>query len=102
VGSSRSSFGSSSPDPYIGAWQRVEHAILDAPGASSADVRRAIVRGDDPPELAALLAKVRRRAYAITDADVEGLDPDVVLEGTLAAAFAEADRRRADALRAIG
>jgi hypothetical protein len=102
VASSRSSSASSSPDPYLGAWQRVEHAILEAPGRLNADARRAIMRGSDPAELAPLLAKVRRRAYAITDDDVGGVDPDVVLEATLAAAFAEADRRRVDALRAIG
>jgi hypothetical protein len=65
-------------------------------------VRRAIARGDDPPELAALLAKVRTRAYAIVDRDVAELSADVVLEGALAAALAEADARRRRALEVIG
>jgi hypothetical protein len=81
---------------------RVEEAILESPGKLSAYVRRAIARGEDPPELAALLAKARREAYAIVDRDVEDLDADVVLEGVLAAALAEADARRLAALRAIG
>jgi hypothetical protein len=89
------------PDVYAEAWKRVEEAILESPGALPAYVRRAIARGEDPPELAALLAKVRTRAYAIVDADVEGLRTDDVLEGVLAAALAEADRRRRAALEAM-
>jgi hypothetical protein len=65
-------------------------------------VRRAIARGDDPAELAPLLAKVRAHAYRIVDADVQGFDTDVVVEAVLAAAFAEGDRRRRAALEAIG
>jgi hypothetical protein len=65
-------------------------------------MRRAVARGEDPPELAALLVKVRREAYKIVDRDVEGLGVDVVLEGVLAAALAEADARRVAALKAIG
>jgi len=64
--------------------------------------RRAIFRGEDPPELSALLEKVRTRAYAIADADVEGMDVDVVIEAALAAALGEALRDRSRALEAIG
>jgi len=101
VASSRSSSVASSADPYLDAWKRVEEAILETPGALPAYVRRGIARGDDPPELAPLLAKVRARAYAIVDLDVEGLSADVVLESALAAALAEADTRRRAALEAI-
>ncbi|MEP6812086.1 MAG: hypothetical protein ABI990_03760 [Actinomycetota bacterium] len=89
-------------DPHGGAWACVEEAILESPGTLPAYARRAIARGQDPPELAALLAKARREAYKIVDRDVEGLDADVVLEAVLAAALAEADARRLAALRAIG
>ena len=102
MASSRSSSGDSSADPYAGAWERVEAAVLAAPGALSRDEREAIRRGDDPAELASLLAKVRTRAYAITDADVAGIDADVVVESALAAALGEADARRRAALEAIG
>jgi hypothetical protein len=102
VASSRSSSGASSADPYAEAWARVDEAILASPGVLPAYVRRAIARGEDPPELAALLVKVRREAYKIVDRDVEGLDADVVLEGVLAAALAEADARRLAALKSIG
>ena len=77
-------------------------AILTTPGALSEDVRHKIVQGDDPAELAALLDKVRRHAYRIVDADVAGLEVDVVLEAVLAAALAESDERRQAALEAIG
>lgn len=77
-------------------WQNVSGAILASPTAHAA------YRGDDRPELAPLVDKVRRHAYRITDADVEGLDPDVVIEATLGAALAVALAARQRALEAIG
>jgi hypothetical protein len=94
VESSRSSSAS--------CWAEVEDAILQTPGALDPAVRRAIFEGNDPPELAPLLYKVRRHAYKVVDADVSGLDADVVIEATLAAALGEAFRDRARALEAIG
>jgi hypothetical protein len=82
-------------------WQRVQAAILDTPGALDPAVRRGIFAGDDPPELAPLLAKVRAAAYTITDADVAELDADVVIEAALAAALGEALRDRRRALAAL-
>jgi hypothetical protein len=102
VASSRSSSAVSSADPYAEAWERVEAAILESPGTLPAYLRRAIARGEDPPELAALLQKVRRHAYRIVDADVEGVDVDALLEAVLAASLAEGDARRRAALKAIG
>jgi hypothetical protein len=83
-------------------WERVAEAILATPGALPEATRRAIAAGDDPPELAGLLGKVRRHAYRIVDADVAGLDEDAVLEGVLAAALGAALERRTAALEAIG
>ena len=93
MASSRSSSASS--------WDSVAAAILESPGLLPPYERRAIFRGEDPPELLALLEKVRTRAYAIVDADVEGIDVDVVIEATLAAALGEALRDRERALAAI-
>jgi hypothetical protein len=84
------------------AWERVAEAILATPGALSEETRRAITRGDDPPGLVPLLDKVRHEAYRIVDRDVDGLDPDVVIEATLAAALAVALEQRRAALEAIG
>src|SRR5581483_12143952 len=102
VGFSRSSSAASLTDPYAEAGERVADAVLESEGVLPAYVRRAIARGEDPPDLATLLAKVRSHAYRIVDADVDGKDVDVVLEATLAAALAEGDRRRLAALKAIG
>jgi hypothetical protein len=84
------------------AWESVAEAILSTPGALPQDTRRAIARGEDPPELAPLLDKVRRHAYRIVDGDVDGLDPDVVIEASLAAALGVALEERRKALEAIG
>jgi hypothetical protein len=88
-------------DPYADAWERVAEAVLESEGSLPAYLRRAIERGEDPPELASLLDKVRRHAYRIADADVTGLDVDVVFEAVLAAALGEGDRRRRAALKAL-
>jgi hypothetical protein len=82
-------------------WERVKDAVLETPGALDPSVRHAIFAGDDPPELAPLLDKVRRHAYKIVDRDVEGLDVDVVIEAALAAALGEALRDRQRALEAL-
>jgi hypothetical protein len=89
-------------DPYAEAWQRVTEAVLESRGALKAYERRAIARGEDPPELHALLEKTRDNAYKIVDTDIEGLNVDVVFESVLAAALGEGDRRRRAALKAIG
>jgi hypothetical protein len=75
--------------------------VLESEGSLPAYVRRAISRGEDPVDLAPLLEKVRRHAYRIVDADVAGLDADVVLEGVLAAALGAGDERRLAALKAL-
>ena len=77
-------------------WGRVADAILASP------VARAAHDGEEPPELGPLLDKVRHHAYRIVDADVDGLDPDVVIEAALGAALAVALEGRARALKAIG
>jgi hypothetical protein len=82
-------------------WQRVAEAIVATPGALPDETRRAIARGEDPSELAALLEKVRRAAYTIVDEDVAELDDDVVVEAALAAALGVALDRRAAALEAV-
>ena len=82
-------------------WQKVAAGILETPGALDVSVRHAIYEGYDPPELAPLLEKVRKHAYKIVDRDVEGLDPDVVIEACLAAALGEAMTERSRALEAL-
>jgi hypothetical protein len=78
------------------SWGLVADAILASP------VARAAYDGRESPELEPLLDKVRLHAYRIVDADVEGLDPDVVIEAALGASLAVALADRARALEAIG
>jgi alkylhydroperoxidase family enzyme len=73
------------------------------------DELRAVVAGtaDAPPELDAYLAKVRDRAYTVTDADVEalkakGVSEDAIFEQTVAIAIGEGLRRFDAAARVIG
>jgi hypothetical protein len=77
-------------------WDRVANAIL------ASAVARAAYDGQEPPELAPLLDKVRYHAYRIVDTDLEGLDSDVVLEATLGAALAVSLEQRRKALGAVG
>lgn len=83
-------------------WQPLCEAVLGGRGALAPAVRCGIFSGQDPPELAPLLEKVRRHAYRIVDADVEGLEPDVVVEAALAAALGVALGERRRALEAVG
>jgi alkylhydroperoxidase family enzyme len=60
-----------------------------------------------PAEMAAYLAKVRDRAYAIVDRDIEalkkaGFSEDVIFEQTVAVAIAEGLRRLDRANEVIG
>jgi hypothetical protein len=84
------------------AWAKVANAILATPGTLPEETRRAIERGENPAGLAPLLDKVRRHAYRIVDGDVDWLDPDVVIEASLAAALGVALEERRKALEAIG
>jgi alkylhydroperoxidase family enzyme len=60
-----------------------------------------------PPEMAAYLAKVRDRAYAVVDRDIDalkeaGLSEDAIFEQTVAVAIAEGLRRLDRADEVIG
>jgi alkylhydroperoxidase family enzyme len=73
------------------------------------DELRAIVADMPPPAetMGPYLAKVRDRAYAVTDADVDGLkaagfSEDEIFEQTVAVAIAQGLRRLDAAMGAIG
>jgi alkylhydroperoxidase family enzyme len=80
-------------------------ALLDGSGATPADLRQAIARGTPPPELAALVEKVRSRAYTVTDPDVDALraryTEDQLFEIVVSAAFGAASDRLAAAHKAL-
>jgi hypothetical protein len=80
-------------------------AVLRGPGATPAELRQACARGEPPAELRALVEKIQRHAYEVTDADVAALrarySEDELFEVITAAAFGAADRRLAAGLRAL-
>ena len=71
------------------------------------DELRSLTLAVPPAEMDAYVAKVRDRAYTITDADVDalkqaGLSEDEIFESTVAVAIGEGLRRLDRALEAIG
>jgi hypothetical protein len=75
----------------------------------SIDELRAVVAATSPaaPALEAYLAKVRDRAYAVTDADIEaltgtGVSEDEIFEQTVAVAIGQGLRRLDAASAVIG
>jgi hypothetical protein len=80
-------------------------ALLRGPGASPAELRQACARAEAPEELRALVEKIDRHAYEVTDEDLAELratySEDQLFEIIVAAAFGAADRRLAAGLRAL-
>jgi alkylhydroperoxidase family enzyme len=82
-----------------------EAAVLDGAGETPSELRRAVAKGDVPPNLAPLVEKIRLRAHSVTDTDVDGLrahySDDQLFELIVAATFGAASERLAAALRAL-
>jgi hypothetical protein len=80
-------------------------ALLRGPGASPAELRQACARGEAPDDLRALVEKIDRHAYRVTDEDLAALratySEDQLFEIIVAAAFGAADRRLSAGLRAL-
>jgi hypothetical protein len=80
-------------------------ALLQGPGACSVELRQACARGEPPDELRALVEKIDRHAYKVTDEDLAALrtqySEDQLFEIIVAAAFGAADRRLDAGLRAL-
>ena len=85
----------------------LRNAILQEPGVTSTNVRRAAFAGEGVQEVwAVYVGKVREMSYRIGDGDVEvlraaGESEDAILEITLAAAAGAAQRRLDVGLRAL-
>jgi alkylhydroperoxidase/carboxymuconolactone decarboxylase family protein YurZ len=80
-------------------------ALLKGSGATPDNLREAIAGGSAPPELAALVQKIRSSPYAVTDQDLDALrnryTEDQLFEIIVAAAFGAASDQIAAAHRAL-
>ena len=93
------------------AIERVAEAILETPGDTDLELRRAVEAyaegrsADIPDDLRAYVDKVAQNAYKITDQDVDALrarySEDAIFELTLAAALGAARARLDAGLAAI-
>lgn len=85
--------------------RRIEQAVFDGPGETPPALRRAVAEGNEPPELAEYLAKVREDATGVTDEQVAALrltwSDDALFELTVAVAVAHAGAQADAALTAL-
>ena len=85
--------------------EATKSASLNGPGKTESVLRQAVARGEPPPELAALVEKIRRWAYRVTDEDLAGLrakyDEDQLFELIVAASVGAADERSRAAFKAL-
>ena len=80
-------------------------AVLRGPGQTLPELRQAVARGEPPPELSALVEKIRGHAYQVTDEDLAALrdkyDEDQLFEIIVASALGAAGTRLEAGLRAL-
>ena len=80
-------------------------ALLRSPATTPPQLREAVSTGQAPPELAALVQKIRTRAYTVTDKDIDTLrstyTEDQLFEIIVASAFGAARDRLSSALKAV-
>ena len=93
-------------DRHDGFRRRLEDAVFRGPGHLDTQVRQAIAgRRDVPAELRALVEKVAREAYRVTDGDFAvpraRFSEDQVFEAVVSAAVGAARERLEAALRAL-
>lgn len=80
-------------------------ALLHEAGATPAELRQAIAGGHPPEDLTNLVEKIRSRAYAVTNDDLDALrsryTEEQLFEIIVSAAFGAARERLAAARRAL-
>jgi hypothetical protein len=85
--------------------EATRNALFTGSGATSPELRAAVAAGNPPPPLAELVAKIRTRAYTITDEDIQALrgayDDEALFEIILSAAYGTASDQLAAARRAL-
>ena len=92
-------------DKYRTYRDATRNALLTGPGATSQELRAAVAAGNPLPPLTDLVAKIRTRAYSITDADIDALrsaySDEALFEIILSAAYGTASDQLAAARRAL-
>jgi hypothetical protein len=80
-------------------------ALLDGPATTAPELRQAVARATPPPELIALVDKIRRHAYKVKNSDLDALrgryTDDQLFELVVAAAFGAAEERLTAGRRAL-
>jgi hypothetical protein len=59
--------------PFSALQLATRRAAIDGPGRTDQALRQQVASGQPPPELAALVRKIRDRAYTVTDRDLDVL-----------------------------
>ena len=93
-------------DPHAALRDRVLSSVLEGPGESDPVVRRAAAAGSGvPDDLAALVEKIHRHAYKVTDEDLAALQAkygdDQLFEIVVSAAVGASKQRLDAGLRAL-
>jgi alkylhydroperoxidase family enzyme len=93
-------------DPYADLRDRVLRSVLDGPGESDPAIRRAAAKGTGvPAELEALVEKIQKHAYKVTDDDIARLQPtygdDQLFEIIVSTALGASRNRLAAGLEAL-
>ena len=93
-------------DPHSVLRERVLKSVLDGAGESEPAVRRAAYQGSGvPSDLRALIDKIERHAYKVTDEDIARVQAkygdDKMFEIIVSAALGAADKRLRAGLAAL-
>jgi alkylhydroperoxidase family enzyme len=93
------------PPSFSDLQAATRHAVVDGPGSTDSTLRRQAASGQPPPELTALVQKIRDHAYKVTDDDMDALrarySEDQLFELVVAAAVGAAEYRLQAALAAL-
>ena len=94
------------PDPYATLRSRVLRNVLDGPGLSDSAIRNAAAnRADVPEDLKALVEKIHRHAYKVTDEDMAAAQAkygdDRMFEIVVSAALGASEERLRAGLKAL-
>lgn len=93
-------------DPHAALFDELFRQVLDGPGQSPRDVRRASARNQDVPgDLQPLIDKIHKHAYKVTDDDVARLQAtygdDQMFELIVSAALGASRKRLMAGLAAL-